>query len=179
MTTVALHTAPDGLLAAVAPLGCALAAGIALVIDLDHLGVPLPGSRTLRDLVEEGPTGAELHPTRRGVASLPNGGVGPTEAAEVVDALRGSWPHVVLRVPDEEAVPDGVLGVALRPLLPGVTPGRRLPTLLQPLGFDARADAPQGPRMPRLSGRVARALLHGRTVRSPWVSAWSMVWDAA
>ena len=40
MTTVAIHTAPDGLLAVVAPLGCALASTSALVIDLDEGGLP-------------------------------------------------------------------------------------------------------------------------------------------
>jgi hypothetical protein len=177
MPTVALHTAPDGLLAAVAPLGCAAAAGTALVIDLAPAGLPLPGTRTLRDLVEDGPTSSELQPARTGVACLPNGGIPAEHAAEVVEVLRRSWPRVVLRVPSEDAVPARALGVAVRPLLPGVGPAAALPTLFQPLGF-AEHEAPNGRRLPPLPARVAKGLLTGRRARSPWVRAWSMVWEA-
>ncbi len=179
MPTVALHTAPDGLLAVVAPLGCAAASRTALVIDLDAQGLPFPGTRTLRELVEDGPTAAELRPTRSGIACLPNGGISPEDAREVVDALVESWPRVVLRTPTEDDVPVESFGVAVRPLLPGIQPSRRLPTLLQPLGLTEDMRAPDGYRLPRLPARVARALLAGRSVRSPWIRSWSIVWEAA
>lgn len=177
MPTVALHTAPDGLLAAVAPLGCAAAAGTALVIDLAPAGLPLPGTRTLRHLVEDGPTSSELRPGRTGVACLPNGGIPLEDAVETVEVLRRSWPRVVLRVPSEDAIPTGAVGIAIRPLLPGVGPATALPTLFQPLGYVEHA-APNGRRLPRLPARVAKGLLTGRRTRSAWVRAWSMVWEA-
>ncbi|NND85460.1 MAG: hypothetical protein HKN46_09970 [Acidimicrobiia bacterium] len=178
MATVALHTAPDGLLAAVAPLGCASAAPTALVIDLDQGGLPLPGRRTLRDLVEEGPTGTDLRPTRTGVACLPNGGIGYLAARDVVGALQDAWPFVVLRVGEEDSIPEGAAGIAVRPLLPGARPADLLPTLYQPLGFAEDQAPPTGHRLPPLPGRVARSLLAGRRSRAAWVRAWSIVWQA-
>lgn len=179
MATVALHTAPDGLLSVVAPLGCAAAAGTALAIDLDPLGLPLPGRRSLRDLVEEGPTATELSPKRSGAASLPNGGISAADAAAVVDALCRSWPNVVLRLASESDVPSDVLGVAVRPLMRGVAASDAFPTLFQPLGLDDGVDGAHGSRLPRLPGRTAKALFAGRTARGAWIRAWGMVWARA
>ena len=86
MPALALWTPEDGLLGALAPLGLALAAGTALVVDLDPLGPHYPGTTSLADLVAEGPRQADLKPAHRGVAVLRNGGVAPAAAAEVVAA---------------------------------------------------------------------------------------------
>ncbi len=179
MATIALHTAPDGLLSAIAPLGCAAAVGTALAIDLDPHGLPLPGRRTLRDLVEEGPTAMELTPARSGTASLPNGGVSATDAALVVGALLRSWPNVVLRLASESDAPSDVLGVAVRPLIRGVAASETFPTLFQPIGLDEGVNGAQGARLPRLPAHTARALFAGRTARGAWIRAWGMVWARA
>src|SRR3990172_4895059 len=47
---LAVWTAFDGLLSAVAPLGLAAAAGTALVVDLDPAGPPYPGRNSLAGL---------------------------------------------------------------------------------------------------------------------------------
>ena len=83
MPALALWTPEDGLLGALAPLGAALAASPALVIDLDPNGPPYPGDRSLADLVDGEPTLEDLTP-RGGVAVLRNGGVTPSRAAAVI-----------------------------------------------------------------------------------------------
>ena len=56
-TVIGLHTESDHVLSVVAPVGLAAAAARpALVIDLDPNGPAYPGTRSLADLVGEGPT---------------------------------------------------------------------------------------------------------------------------
>src|SRR5690606_397227 len=62
----------DDLLGAIAPLGLAVAARTALVVDLVADGASYPAERTLPEVVAEGPRRAELVPERSGVAVLPN-----------------------------------------------------------------------------------------------------------
>lgn len=165
----------DDVLAAVAPLGLALATGTALVVDLDPDGPPYPGERTVAELSQEGPRRNELSPVRTGVAALRNGGASLEEGLEVVSMLTGSWPVIVVRVA-AEAVPFPVIPV--RPLWPG---------FLAPVGDRASVwqrvrgggDPPgPGPSLPVPRHSTVAALLRGRTpVRSRWVRAWSEVWE--
>ena len=141
MPALALWTPEDGLLGALAPLGLALAAGTALVVDLDPLGPHYPGSASLADLVAEGPRKADLSPARRGVAVLRNGGVSPAAAAEVVAALvgglgaGGAAPAAPARSgsrrppggPGAPAGPGGPLPSRRRPGRLPVHPGRDAP----------------------------------------------------
>ncbi|MDP2622828.1 MAG: hypothetical protein Q8Q29_03405, partial [Actinomycetota bacterium] len=83
---LAVWTPEDGLLGALAPLGLALAAEDAVVVDLDPLGPRYPGDRSLADLVQDGLRRDDLTP-RRGVGVLRNGGVAPIEAKSVIEAL--------------------------------------------------------------------------------------------
>ena len=176
MTALAIHTHPDGVLAAVMPLGVAAAAGTALVIDLDPGGVRLPGTTSLRDLVARGPSSDQLGPRRAGIACLPNGGVSSDDAAEVVDALIGGWPAVVVRVPTEHA-PHGGRGIGVRPILPGLTLPHHFPAVFQPTGLAPHPVDPPGLVLPRLPGRTARALLSGRLVRGRWLHACRELWS--
>lgn len=87
---IGVRTFGDDLLGAIAPLGLAVAAGTALVVDLDADGPSYPAERTLAQVVAEGPRRAELVPERSGVAVLPNGGVRAFEALEMVEMLARS-----------------------------------------------------------------------------------------
>ena len=59
MPALAIWTPEDGVLGALAPLGLAIAGGTALMVDLDPLGPRYPGTRSLADLVSEGPRRAD------------------------------------------------------------------------------------------------------------------------
>lgn len=178
MPTIAVQTSPPGLLAAVAPLGLAGAHETVLVIDLDPSGVSLPGRRTLRDLVEASPTAADLRPRRRGTACLPNGNIDPDSAKDVVEALVAGWPATVVRVP-EESGGLGAPGVGVRAVLPGVRPPVAFLPVFQPTGIAPVPPGLGGLLLPRLTGRVAKALLAGVAIRNRWTRAWSEVWDRA
>jgi hypothetical protein len=175
MPALATWTPEDGVLGAVAPLALACAAGTALVVDLDPDGPSYPG-RTLAALVEEGPTRADLQPHRRGVAVMGNGGIGPADAAEVVDALTAGWPRIVLRLPawppptpDRRTVPI----LALTPLI-GPVAG---PAVYQRSIWRMEPPGP-GIVLPRPSGSTIRALARGAMPGpSRWVRAWRDVWD--
>ena len=54
MAVVAVWSPVDLVLSLVAPLGCALQAGTALVVDLDPGGPPMPGGGDLASLVARG-----------------------------------------------------------------------------------------------------------------------------
>ncbi len=178
MATIAVHTEPPGLLAAVAPLGLAQGRPTVLIIDLDPTGVHLPGTRTLRDVVEFSPSADDLRPRRSGTACLPNGGIALEDAAEVVEALIAGWPDTVLRVADEVESPAS-LGVGVRPVLPGMKAPKHFLPVYQPTGLTAVPGGLTGVVLPRLSGRVAKAVLGGSTIRGRWVDAWEGVWDRA
>jgi hypothetical protein len=177
MPALAVWTAADGLLSAVAPLGLAAAAGTALVVDLDPGGPTYPGNASLADLVAEGPRRADLVPGRKGVAVLRNGGVDAVAAREVVEALITGWPHVVLRV-DQSATANGLAAVVpVWPLLPGVLapqPGSQ--SVYQRTGFVATPPGP-GPVLPRPRPAFLSGLLNGVVARrSRWINAWRPVW---
>lgn len=116
MSVLALWSPADLMLGVVGPLGATVAAGTALLIDLDPHGPRYGGDHTLADLVAEGPTKTQLEPVRPGPAVLRNGGIDPEDAEDVVAALVRRWPNVVLRcAPHTDASRSAV---ALLPLLP-------------------------------------------------------------
>ncbi len=177
MPALALWTPEDGLLGALAPLGAALAAPPALVIDLDPEGPAYPGDRSLADLVEHDPRVEDLEPGP-GVAVLRNGGVAPSQAAEVVAGLMDRWERVVLRLPPRPAPQTLVAVVPVRLLMGGWYAGPPRPGVWQSTPEWTRLPAP-GVRLPVPDPSTVRALLTGRRpVRSRWVRAWRSVWSA-
>lgn len=165
----------DELLSALAPLGLALAAGSALVIDLDPDGPAYPGDRSLADLVVDGPRRSELRPDRSGVAVIRNGGADPVRAVEHVYLLADGWPTVVVRVGDE-AVPFPV--VPVRPVWPGfLAPAGHRAAVWQRLPGGPDPSGP-GPVLPPPGRATVSALLDGRRPsRSRWLRAWGGVWE--
>lgn len=170
-----VRTFGDELLAAIAPLGLALAAGTALVVDLDRDGPPYPSDRTLAELVEEGPRRSELRPDQQGVAAIRNGGAPMVAAVELVGTLAAGWPAIVVRVGSETG-PFPV--VPVRPLWPGwMAPTGDRPSVWQSLSGGADPPGP-GPVLPPPGRSTVAALLAGRRpVRSRWVKAWEQVWE--
>ena len=183
-TVIGLHTRSDHVLSVVAPVGLAAAAARpALVIDLDPDGPAYPGTRSLADLVEEGPTRAELFPGLpgahgAGVALLRNGGIGWEPALPMIETLAQRWPALVLRLP-------GSGGPWPWPVVPVVS---LLPGILRPLGGSAavwqsmtsRRDlAPgPGPVLPAVNRSTLIGMLTLRSEpRGRWVKAWSQVWE--
>ena len=175
---------PDPVLSLVGAVGLAAAAGTGLVIDL--LTERSGGRRTLRDLVAEGPSLAELSPNRRGVALLRGGGVDEQARSATVDSRRGiaimidrlaeRWPAVTVRV-DRADLPFSVV-----PTIP-LYPGGLLPVsaeshcVWQPVGVGDDPPGP-GPVLPRLKPATLRRLLSLQMPRrSRWVDAWVPVWE--
>ncbi len=173
MAVLCTWSPDDRLLAAVAPLALAIAAGTALVVDLDAESIVHAGGATLAELVAHGPRAVDLRPSRRGVAVLGNGGVGPEEAADVIEALVAGWPHVVFRLPGGE-----------RPQRPGVVPVFPLTPLTVDRGPAVYQRGPwpaprrlEGVMLPRPRASTIRALLQGsRPAPSRWLRAWKHVW---
>ena len=177
MPALAIWTAADGLLSAVAPLGLAAATGTALMVDLDPNGPDYPGASSLAELVAEAPRRADLVPGRTGTAVLRNGGIGVAESREVIEALIVGWPHLVLRVPTPETAAGVAPLVPVRPLLPGIlAPQVETPSVYQRTGFAAGPTGP-GPLLPRPRPRLLNSLLNGTVEpRSRWIAAWRQVW---
>lgn len=178
MATIAVHTHPAGLLAVVMPLGLAATRPTALIVDLDPTGVPLPGTRTLHDLVRHSPSADELRPRRRGMACLPNGGISFDETDGVVQALIEGWPDTVLRV-GAEFSPTGAPGVGARPILPGLRPPDEFLPVFQPTGITPVPAGLRGLVLPRLPGRVVRSMLTGTVPHGRWINSLDEVWSIA
>lgn len=168
------------MLGAVAPLGLAIAAGTALVVDLDPGGPRYPGERSLADLVADGVRRSDLQ-SRPGVAVLRNGGVAPSQTGEVVAALLSHHGTVVLRLPPRPrpgAIPVPVVPVRL--LLPGDLFGviegmavyQSTPTWSRMPG--------EGIRLPTPRPATIGGLLEGRRPAGSdrWIGAWKRVWRA-
>ena len=165
---------PDPVLSTVAPIGLAASVGTALVVDL--VSMPAAGTRTLADIVAEGPKLSELSPARTGIALLAGGRVTPESAFEFIDQLGRNWPALVVRLPEPTRA---VASVPVFPLYPGKLAPEPPPTpgVWQPVGGGSDPPGP-GPVMPSLRAGTVRRLLTGQLPRrSRWVSAWRPVWE--
>ena len=171
MVALAVHTLHDDLLGLVVPFALAASHRTVLVIDLDQQGFPLPGSRTLARLVEDGPTLAELVPTRSGLAVLPHGGVDIEAAEVVVDALVRSWPCVVVRA---RAPLAGMPFAEVAPLVPGVETRTR-PRVWVRTGIGRIQPGP-GPVVDSPGRSAFSAVLAGRAPAGRWLRSWTGVW---
>jgi hypothetical protein len=174
---LAIWSPEDGVLGAVAPLGLAVAAGTALVVDLDPNGPRYRATTSLADLVADGPRGADLSPSRRGVAVLSNGGIDPEQAEPVLDAIVAGWPAVVLRLP---ASHDGSAGaIPVLPLVPGGLFGDHGGrAVYQRSGW--RIEPPSGAVvLPRPRRSTIGMLLEGTAPPrwDRWIAAWRPLWN--
>ena len=165
---------PDPVLAVVGAVGLAAVVGTGLVVDLptDRSG----GVRTLRDLARDGPSLAELSPSRRGVALLRGGGVDEQTALDIIERLAERWPAVTVRV-DRPQFPFPIVPVV--PLYPsGLLPEpSETHCVWQPIGVGSDPPGP-GPVMPRLRPSTLRRLLSLQMPRrSRWVEAWAPIWE--
>ncbi len=179
MPAFAIWSPEDEVLGAVAPLALAAAAGTALVVDTDPSGPRYPGDMTLQRLVSDGPTKADLSPQRSGVTVLRNGGIDPEDAEEVLQALVGGWPAVVLRLPGSHAGDGGAIPVL--PLVPGSMLQRFVgPAIHQRSAWRVRP--PQGGVvLPRPHAGTVGGLLAGRAPHpgDRWIRGWRKVWSHA
>lgn len=174
VAALTVWTHGGGLLSILAPIGLAVAAGTALLVDLDSTGPSYWGAATLADLARAGPRRDDLRPQVAGPAVLANGGIEPDQAEPVLTALADGWPAVVFRSPRDRA--DFAPLVPVYPLLPGVSaePGRFC--VFQRTGFEAGAPGP-GITLPSPGRRTIQSLLTGSLpVRSRWIRAWADVW---
>jgi hypothetical protein len=174
---VGVRTEVDSVLSVVAPLGLAAAAPEpALMIDLDPAGPHYPGPRSLAEMVDSGPTRAEMSPSPgRRLAVLRNGGVHPDEAVPVVEALAASWPRIVVRV--EAPVTPVWPVIPVVPLLPGIlAPPRGRAAVWQATTLSDEPPGP-GPVLPPLTRSILTGLLRMHTQPGGrWVTAWRRVW---
>jgi len=177
MPALAVWTPEDGLLGALAPLGLAIAAGSALIVDLDPGGPRYPGDRSLADLVADGVRRPDLE-TRAGIAVLRNGGVAPSAAGDVVSALVEHPPVVVLRLPPRPAPgPIPVPVVPVRMLVPGGWFPLDGPAMYQATPSWERMPA-DGIRLPVPRPATVAGLLRGRRPprNDPWIGGWKKAW---
>ena len=171
MVALAINTLHDDVLGIVAPFALASSHRTALVIDLDVEGIPLLGDRTLARLVEDGPTLAELVPSRSGVAVLTHGGVDTESATAVVGALVDSWPCVVVRSPFPLS---GLPFVEVAPLIPGVDT-KVSPRIWVRTGI-GRIDPGPGPVVDGPNRSAVAALVAGKAPTGRWLRSWAGVW---
>ncbi len=176
MSVIATWSPADAALHTLVPLGLAVAAGTALVIDLDSEGARLGSGPTLADLVREGATRAQLEPTRRGPAFLSNGGIEAADAQQLISGLCERWPSVVLRCPPRLERPVGA--IAVLPLLPDPhTLVAAAPAIYQRCGFSPR-HSPAGLILPPPRRGTVEHLLGGRSPRRSdrWIRALEPLW---
>ncbi len=179
MAVVAVWSPVDLVLSLVVPLGCALQAGTALVIDLDPAGPPMRGNGDLASLVRRGPTEAELSPGHRGVAVLANGGISASDAGDVIAALGDRWPNLVLRCAPTQPPPGAA--VPLIPVLPApfsISIDR--PSVYQRTNFGGEPE-PGSAVLPAPRHDTVRALLAGRIPvrKDRWIASLEQVWALA
>lgn len=165
---------PDPVLSTVAPIGLAASVGTALVVDLVPGGNA--GTRTLADLVSQGPKLSELSPVRQGIAMLSGGRISPSTAVDILDQLSAHWPALVVRLAEPE---PGFANVPVIPLFPGKLAPRPepVPGVWQPVAGGADPPGP-GPILPRLRPGTVRRILSGQLPRrNRWVTAWRPIWE--
>lgn len=157
----------------IGPIGLALAAGTALIVDVRTRY--LPEAKTLAQIMVDGPSLLDLSPGRRGVATIASGSMSSDEIAQAVEVLAGRWPALVVRS-------DGRLWlgptVPYRAILPGfLRPGEPIPSVWQP-AIGAPVPSLPGPVLPRLGRRPVMAMLEGRApLARRWVDSWRAIWE--
>ena len=166
-----VNTLHDDVLGMVAPFALAASRKTVLIIDLDTDGIPLPGDRTLARMLEDGPTLAELVPSRSGAAVLPHGGVDLDSAGDLVKALVDSWPCVVIRARTPLA---GMPFTEVTPLLPGIDTKVR-PRVWVRTGIGNVEPGP-GPLVEGPGRSAVAAVLAGRAPTGRWLRSWEGVW---
>lgn len=179
MAVIAVWSPFDIVLGIVAPLGLAVHARTALVVDLDPANVGFTSEDDLASLVKRGPTEAQLRPQRPGVAVLANGGVNIPEASEVIAALAKRWPNLVLRCPPDVASAHHAVGIV--PVLPEpFTVATSGDVVYQRTSFGGETD-PGAVVLPVPRSSTVRALLCGRmpTKRDRWIRSFEAVWSMA
>jgi len=164
----------DAVLAWVGPIGLALAAGTALIVDVR------PDSRsrsgTLADLMAEGPRLNDLSPGRRGIAHIDSGVMEPNDLYGAIETLAGRWPALVVRS-DGGRLWQGPT-VPYRPVLPGLLMERHPTPSAWQLTSGTGIRALPGPVLPRLGRRSVVAMLEGKLpIARRWVRAWQPIWD--
>ncbi len=165
--------AEDQVLSWIGPIGLALAAGTALIVDVRPRH--LPGTKSLAQLMVDGPSLLDLSPGRRGVATIASGSLGSDELTQAVDVLAGRWPALVVRS-DGKLWPGPT--VPYRAILPGfLRPEELIPSVWQPSNGVPVPSLP-GPVLPRLGRRAVMAMLEGKTPQARrWVDSWRAIWD--
>ena len=165
--------AEDPVLSWIGPIGLALAAGTALIIDVRTRY--LPGTKTLAQLMLDGPRLFDLSPGRRGVATIASGSMSSDEIARAIEVLAGRWPALVVRS-DGELWPGPT--VPYRAILPGfLRPGDLIPSVWQP-AIGVSVPSLPGPVLPRLGRRPVMAMLEGKTPQARrWVESWRAIWE--
>lgn len=160
-------TSTDPILHVLAPVCLAAAAGTAVVIDCDpNSGWPFSVG-SLSDLVADGPTARDLHPTTTGVALLGGPIADGAELDPLLEALQSTWPAVIIRA---EATTSSA--VRVEPALPwrpatDVTVGTGI------------GHAPAG-GIPAPPIRLVRRVMRGHIdPRWRWIRHWRPVWELA
>lgn len=167
----------DPVLSAIAPVGLAAAAGSALIVDLVTDSPRSDGRRTLRELLSDGPSLAELSPGRSGVALIRAGDIALGQALEAIETLSGRWHAIVVRTSMAD-VPFPIVPVV--PLYPGaiqVSLASPSAGVWQPVRGGPEPPGP-GPVLPTLRSSLVRSMLSARLPRrSRWIRAWEPVWE--
>lgn len=163
----------DTVLSWIGPVGLALAAGTALIVDTRT--EYRPATKTLARLMVDGPSLFDLSPGRRGVATIASGAMTSEELEEAIDVLAGRWPALVVRS-------DGRLWsgptVPYRALLPGfLRTSDPAPSVWQPAS-GVSVPSLAGPVLPVLGRRPVVAMLEGKLpMAKRWIGSWRAVWD--
>lgn len=162
----------DPVLNWVGAAGLAHSVRTALIVDL----VGAATTRTLADIVADGPKLAEISPGRTGVARISAGMTDLETVRSAAQALATNWPAVVVALDRDDW--DGAL-VPYRGIYPGVLAGSSgTVAVWQPVSRARPTSRLPGPVLPPLAARGVRAMLSGRRPRARrWIGAWGHVWD--
>ncbi len=177
MPAIHLWSPDDRTLGSLGALALGAAAGTCLVVDLAGASADPPRGPTMATIVADGPTAAQLRPSRAGVAYLPGGGASVADAIELLDAFAVGWPAVVVHAPGR----DAPLGYPTVPVLPLVPAGLRTavdgPAVYQPTAWPV-LEHPDGVVLTRpLPGELRRLGRMQRPAWGRWVRSWRKVWS--
>lgn len=160
----------DRVLHHIGPFGLAASVGTCLVVDLDP-HAPSLADRTLRQLLDDGPSSSDLG-VSPGVSAIGNGGVEYSEAADLIEHLTTVWGRIVLRS-GSDSHPYRTLRV--EPLLPRpLTP--ESVDVVQAMQSGQQADGAM--ILPPIRRNQIRSILDGQLEpRWRWTRAWRPAWS--